>query len=474
VNDPSLRALVSAILSVTVGATACTSAEPGSPEPSGSSPDTFARRPVVVDTDVGADDAMALLFALRDPTLDVRAVTVIGTGLAHCEPGMRNARALLALAGAAEVPVACGPTEPLAGDAAFPEEWRAAADGFFGLEAPVLAGDLEEPPDLSAAGLLAQILADEPEPVDVLALGPLTTLGGVLGERPELADQIGRIVIMGGAIDVAGNVLDNAVAEWNLFIDPSAANLVLRAGVPITLVPLDATDDAPVTEFFVRELEASPPTPEIAWIRDLLAANPSFLDGRYFFWDPLAAVVLADEAVARFEPMGLSVIDEGDPLLRGWARRAEDGPEIRVAVEADVVAFESRFLSTLAGEPVDATRPQPDLVIRESVSGCTYEGPDTVPAGEVVVRVEADESPDLFAVVAELLRSRTYEDLVAFVDAGGAEDAEPPGWIRLAGSAGLAPNGGPGLALWNLTPGAYALLCATRSPVPVAPLEVTG
>jgi inosine-uridine nucleoside N-ribohydrolase len=370
--------------------------------------------------------------------------------------------------------VACGPTEPLAGDATFPQEWRAAADGFFGLEDPVPAGDLGEPSAPGAPDLLARILTDESEPVEILALGPLTTLGGVLGERPELTEQIERIVIMGGAIDVAGNVLDNAVAEWNMFIDPSAANLVLRSGVPITLVPLDATDDAPVTEFFVRELEASPSTAEIDFLRDLLAANPSFLDGRYFFWDPLAAVVLADEAVARFEPMGLSVIDDGDPLLRGWVRRAEDGPQIRVAVEADLEAFESRYLSTLAGEPVDATRPQPDLVIRGTVSGCTYEGPDTVPAGEVVVRVEGEESPDLFAVAAELHRGRTYEDLVAFIDAGGAEDTEPPGWVRLAGSAGLAPNGGPGLALWNLTPGDYALLCATRSPVPVAPLEVKG
>lgn len=428
----------------------------------------------MVDTDMGADDAMALLFALRDPTLDVRAITVVGTGIAHCKPGVRNARALLALAGAAEVPVACGPTEPLAGDAAFPEEWRSAADGFFGLDLPDPSGQLSDPSPLGAAGLVTRILEHEPRPVDVLALGPLTTLGGVFRERPELADQIGRIVIMGGAIDAAGNVLDNAVAEWNVFIDPSAANLVLRSGVPITLVPLDATDDAPLTEFFVRELESSPATAEIDLLRDLLAANPSFLDGDYFFWDPLAAVVLADESVARFEQMGLSVIDEGDPLLRGWVRRAEDGPEVRVAVEADLEAFESRFLSTLAGEPVDATRPRPDLVIRGGVSGCTYEGPDTVPAGEVVVRVEAQDTPDLFAVGAELLRGHTYDDIVAFIDAGGGEEDQPPGWVRLAGSAGLAPNGDPGLALWNLTPGAYALLCATRSPVPVAPLEVTG
>ena len=108
---------------------------------------------VVVDTDMGTDDVMALLFLLRRPDVSVTAVTIDGDGLTHRDAGVRNARALLAMAGASEVPVAGGRTSPLAGDNAFPEEWRTYADDLTAVpDLPEPSGaPYEEPPSTSSS-----------------------------------------------------------------------------------------------------------------------------------------------------------------------------------------------------------------------------------------------------------------------------------------------------------------------------------
>src|SRR5438034_2194564 len=94
------------------------------------------RTSLIVDTDLSSDDVIALLYVLQDPEVDVRAVTVSGTGLVHCRPGVRIALELLALGGRPDVPVACGAESPVAGSNASPEGWRRAADELFGLTLP--------------------------------------------------------------------------------------------------------------------------------------------------------------------------------------------------------------------------------------------------------------------------------------------------------------------------------------------------
>jgi pyrimidine-specific ribonucleoside hydrolase len=119
----------------------------------------------------------------------------------------------------------------------------------------------------SAAVLLAEQITEAPQPVTIVALGPLTNLAEALLAQPALAGRIARIVIMGGAWRVPGNIqalspkIDNPHAEWNIFCDPYAADVVLRCGAPITLVPLDATDQVPLTDDLVQRLAAGPTTP---------------------------------------------------------------------------------------------------------------------------------------------------------------------------------------------------------------------
>lgn len=310
---------------------------------------TPTRRPVIIDTDMAPDDWLAMLYLLQHPGVEVRAVTVTGTGEAHCGPGTRNALDLLALAGCPEVPVACGRATPLAGDHAFPDFWRDLVDNLAGLSLPPSP---HSPAALSAVDLLTQIVESSAQPVDVLALGPLTNLGEALHARPALAQRLGMITIMGGAVRVPGNVgassgIDNETAEWNIYVDPHAANLVLASGAPVTLVPLDATNDVPITPEFVQYLAAVARTPCAQFAHDVLVQLDSFIrTGHYYFWDPLAAMLVTDEGVSRYQTELLRVVEEEGPHC-GRTQVDARGYPVRVAVAADRERFEWLLLDQL-------------------------------------------------------------------------------------------------------------------------------
>lgn len=308
-----------------------------------------ARQPVIIDTDMAPDDWLAMLYLLQHPGVDVRAITVTGTGEAHCGPGTRNALDLLALAGWPDIPVACGRATPLAGDHVFPNFWRELVDNLAGLSLPASSHD---PVDLPAAELLAQIVETSAQPVHILALGPLSNLGDALRARPALAQRLAMVTIMGGAVHVPGNVgassgIDNDAAEWNIYIDPHAANLVLASGAPVTLVPLDATNDVPITPQFVQRLEAAAQTPLARFAHAILVQLDSFIRaGHYYFWDPLAAVLVTDEGVARYQTERLRVVEVEGPTC-GRTQVDAGGFPVRVAVAANRARFEALLLDQL-------------------------------------------------------------------------------------------------------------------------------
>ncbi len=136
--------------------------------------------PVVVDTDLSFDDILALAYLLRSPEVDVRAVTVTGTGLVHCLPGLQVMAQLLTTLGRSDVPVSCGRDEPLAGDHAFPAEWRETADDAYGL---ALETASVSNPSETAPELLLSVADSSSDPITVVALGPLTNLADALDGR---------------------------------------------------------------------------------------------------------------------------------------------------------------------------------------------------------------------------------------------------------------------------------------------------
>lgn len=192
-------------------------------------------RPIVIDTDPGLDDAVAILYALsRTQAFSLLGIVTVA-GNIGLDTTTRNAGRLLAVMDRADVPVFSGASRPLTRPGI--DELRIhGADGLGGVALP----DPLAPPAPGGVNWLAARLMVEPAgALDLLCLGPLTNLALLLQDHPQAARRLGRVIAMGGAVDEPGNV--GAHAEFNLACDPEAAATVLAAGLDLTLVPLDVT-----------------------------------------------------------------------------------------------------------------------------------------------------------------------------------------------------------------------------------------
>lgn len=305
-----------------------------------------APRAVIVDTDAAADDLMAIAFLLSRGDVRLEAIC-IDTGEAHPDAGARNVLRLLALAGRRDVPVYAGAGTPLPGGHEFPADWRRTADELPGITLPRAARSPEKQP---AAAFLSARLRDARRPVDLLALGALTNIAAAIAGRAPAA--IRELVIMGGAVAVDGNlaaggITTNHTAEWNVYVDPEAARLVFASGVPIRLVPLDATSKVRIDRAFVTALQRRRATPLSRFVLQVLAGNRELIeDGSYFAWDPLAAVALVVPDVVRVRAAAIAISrtagEEGRTLVTTGA------PNARIAGDADAARFRDVFFSALA------------------------------------------------------------------------------------------------------------------------------
>lgn len=189
---------------------------------------------VIIDTDPGIDDAIAILYALRHPAQDVVALTTVAGNIGLSVTTF-NAGRIAALAGVA-TPVHAGAAAPLDKEAS-PELGIHGNDGLGGVHFPE---PLSPPASQDAVAAMIEILAAHPlKTVDLFCLGPLTNLALLLKRAPETARRIRRVIAMGGAVEEPGNV--GPKAEFNIAHDPHAAAAVLAANLPVTLIPLDAT-----------------------------------------------------------------------------------------------------------------------------------------------------------------------------------------------------------------------------------------
>ncbi len=197
--------------------------------------------PIIIDTDPGQDDAVAILLALASPEFEVIGITAIAGNvpLALTE---KNARKICELAGRPDIAVYAGAVRPLVRELVTAEH----VHGKTGLDGPVLP----EPtmPLRSQHGvdfLIETLMARDAGTVTLCALGPLTNVALALAREPRIASRILRIVAMGGGFFEGGNV--TPAAEFNIYVDPHAARAVLEAGIPLTLIPLDCTHQALTT-----------------------------------------------------------------------------------------------------------------------------------------------------------------------------------------------------------------------------------
>ncbi len=308
-------------------------------------------RTVLIDTDVAPDDLVALAFLLSAPGVEVAAITVSGTGEAHCAGGVSVVLRLLERLDAQEIPVACGREAPLAGDHAFPDAWRAGADAGSGLQLPTTE---RVPANATAIDLITQA-AEATEGLAVLTLGPLTNLADAIHADPNLAERLGPVYVMGGALHVPGNILGpgapagNAVAEWNIYVDPQAMATVIDAGLRPYLVSLDGTNQVPVTTAFAERVSNEATGPGARILAELFAANPFMTDGTYYLWDPLAAALAAGYPVGRFAEANVRV-EEAEGPESGFTRPIDGPPNAWYLIAGDRAAAEDTLLTILNRE----------------------------------------------------------------------------------------------------------------------------
>ena len=202
----------------------------------------MAARKIIIDTDPGQDDAIAILLALASPELDVLGITAVA-GNVPLHLTERNARIICELAGRPDIPVFAGADTPISRTLVTAEH----VHGKTGLDGPKLADPTMPLQDTHAVDFLIETLQTEaPGSVTLVPIGPLTNIALALKRAPELADRIGEIVLMGGAYFEVGNI--TPAAEFNIYVDPEAADIVFRSGVPLVAMPLDVTHKALTTK----------------------------------------------------------------------------------------------------------------------------------------------------------------------------------------------------------------------------------
>ena len=293
---------------------------------------------VLLDCDPGHDDAIALLLALASPEVDLVGVTTVH-GNQTLEKTTVNALKVLEFAGRADVPVAAGADRPLRREP-FVAEY---VHGESGMDGPALPEPTTAPVGEHAVDFIARIVLESDEPVTLVPTGPLTNIGLFLALHPDAALRVERIVLMGGAIG-EGNV--TPAAEFNIWIDPEAADRVFSSGLDVTMVGLDVTHRAIFGPEPTARLRASGRVG--AMVAELLEFYGRFHKQSYG-WDgsPIHDAVAMAHA---FRPGILETVhtgvrvDCGEELGRGRTNvdlRGRVGwePNAHVAVEIDAEAF---------------------------------------------------------------------------------------------------------------------------------------
>jgi len=355
----------------------------------------------IIDTDMGLDDQISLLYLAEianqaGSNFIIEAVLTQGTGLAHAEAAKANAVRLLRFAGISAKnlpPVGIGVQETLDGFHQYNPSWRYQEDNLRGALLPSYAKEVENQNQTSSA-LLEKILSSSTQKVSILELGTHSTIAQVLSVNPALANKVERIVAMIGAVDAVGNIsggldadgkeihVDNKVAEFNAWIDPVAAKAVFASGIPITMVSLDVTQDAPLTQDFINRFRANTQGRVADLLVDWWEGNIKNPVGEYFHWDPLATVLAFNpDLISRQEDVKISVnadptlpgqpvkvpigtIDDFsllnwqgarrsslDSLYSGQTKRDEDGKLTNVVFDANIAGFEDNLIAAFSRKP---------------------------------------------------------------------------------------------------------------------------
>lgn len=303
---------------------------------------------IILDTDPGIDDALAILLALASPEVRLEALTVT-MGNCATPQGVSNALSVLELAGATHIPVAPGLDRPLIQPLlTAPETHGNTGLGYAQLPAPRQHATHQHAVDL----LIERIMA-APGEITLVAVAPLTNLALAIRREPAIVEAVHEVIIMGGAIRHEGNT--TPLAEFNVYVDPHAAHIVYHSGLPITLVPLDVTYQCVLTQADVDRLLAID-SPITRFVADSTRFYMEFHDEYQgiegcVINDPLALALTFAPDLVETRPLHVTV-DIHSPLSLGktmadfyemWAKP----PNMQVALNAQPRRFIELFLERI-------------------------------------------------------------------------------------------------------------------------------
>ena len=264
-------------------------------------------RRVIIDTDPGVDDAMAILLALNSPELKVEALTVV-PGNVEAWQGLENALKIVSLAGRCDVLVAGGAQHPLAQKLITAQYWHG-KNGLAGVELPSTKckADSRWGPDL-----IIELVHKYPHELTLIPVGPLTNIALAVSKDPSIVSLVKDIVIMGGSI-TGGNV--NGAAEANIYNDPEAASIVLNAGWMVTMVGSDVGERTIITRKHLSELQLQP-GPESDFVARLIDFYVTTSEKNGYsgaaMYDPLAVATAIDPTLVKLKDMHVDVETKGE------------------------------------------------------------------------------------------------------------------------------------------------------------------
>ncbi len=297
------------------------------------------RIPLIYDDDGSPDGTSALLYLLSDPRAEVKAVSV-SYGEAHPQVYIQHLGRMLEQYGYGDIPLGAGQDAPLSGSNSFPEYVLEASNGFWGFASG--SGDYIYPV-LGSADLMVKTIMESKEPVTVFISGPLTNLAQALRLDADISVNIDSVYIMGGAVQVPGNINGllpdtlNSVAEWNIYVDPLAASEVFASGLDLYLVPLDATNQVTLNQKDTATWRKG------GSIADFTADIYDSLMGSWGrqeieMWDLVTAELMMNPEHCSFTPLALEVVTaEGNS--QGQTRIVEGTPNVNVCLEPDAEAI---------------------------------------------------------------------------------------------------------------------------------------
>lgn len=312
---------------------------------------SIASMPVIIDTDVDMDDAMAILFLIKSKMVDIKAITTTGSGMVSHKYSVKNIMKITELCDAPSIPVAYGALESLNAHGEFPVAWREHVDQMMSMDLPE---NPEPPAKLASDDLIIQIVKNSKEKVTLLCLGPLTNIAHALRKDPSIKENINRIYMMGGALYVPGNVIgitqgnEHKHSEYNIFLDVTAASEVFSSGIPIKLVPLDATNFVSMEKNRYIHLSTEKSNKVAAFVSEVI---DRFIQSQssvaVYFWDPLAACLMVNPkicSICKFIKVKVNCVKGPD---FGRIEISDEGDSIEACVEVDSDLFYKCFFEVI-------------------------------------------------------------------------------------------------------------------------------